>query len=778
MLISCNILKKHIKNSEKIDFLTIWDTFTIRTAEVENVEIKGKNITGIITAKIIECSPHPKSEKLSILKVTDGTEDYSVVCGAPNVKVGLIGAFAKIGSIIDGIEIGMRPILGTTSFGMMCSGKELGISDDHEGILSLPEDTKLGVDLKEIMPIEDIIVEIDNKSLTNRPDLWGHYGIAREIAAITGNKLLPLELEEPKNDKKDLNIKIKELTLCNRYIGIKLDDIKNKTTPMWMQIFLYYTGMRSIDLIVDLTNYIMLELGQPMHAFDSQVVKDIEIGLAKDKDKFITLDNIERTLTQKDLMIKNDGEYFAIAGVMGGLDSEITSDTTSIILESATFDPESVRKTATYHGMRTEASSRYEKSLDPNLALIASKRFIKLLKTENPKLKIASNLTDIYPTEFKEKEIILNKELLYKYLGFKLEDKIVKEILINLNFLVEITKEEFIVTVPTFRATKDVTIPADLIEEIARMYGYENFEETPLNMDLTFSLKDDGYNLENELKEFLVNRYNLNEVHTYLWNKTKFLNEADIKLDNVKLLSKTEDNILRNDLSLSMLEVAQTNIKNYEAIEIFELGTIINNNENEKHLSILLTSDTNNLKSAYNQAKDIVYSLINSFKNQKPIYTFGKSNEYYNNDLTQDIIVNNFNIGQIKVFNRSISNKINKKKSFVVIDLNFDEFIKLEKVEPLYQDVSKYPTTTLDYTIISKRGEYYSEFDKIINNFTSPLIIKRELIDIYLEDNYKKITIRYIVGSKEKTLTNEELQNFKEEFIKFINKNDLSIIEK
>ena len=154
-----------------------------------------------------------------------------------------------------------------------CIVKELWISDDHEGILSLPEDTKLGVDLKEIMPIEDIIVEIDNKSLTNRPDLWGHYGIAREIAAITGNKLLPLELEEPKNDKKDLNIKIKEPTLCNRYIGIKLDDIKNKTTPMWMQIFLYYTGMRSIDLIVDLTNYIMLELGQPMHAFDSQVVK-------------------------------------------------------------------------------------------------------------------------------------------------------------------------------------------------------------------------------------------------------------------------------------------------------------------------------------------------------------------------------------------------------------------------------------------------------------------------------------------------------------------------
>ena len=338
MKISCNILKKHIKNSDKIDFLNIWDKFTIRSAEVEGIEIKGQNFDNVVTAKIIECEKHPKSEKLSILKVDTGEEVLQIVCGAPNVRVGLIGALIKIGGHIDDITISKRPLVGIDSYGMMCSGKELGISDDHSGIIELPEDTPIGIDIKKILPIEDIIVEIDNKSLTHRPDLWGHYGIAREIAAITGTELLPLELADVNYDGKELNVTIENPDLCYRYTSLKIDNIKNSKTPLWMQIFLYYAGMKSINLTVDLTNYIMLELGQPMHAFDSRKVNNIEIGLAKAGDKYTTLDGIERTLTGHDLMIKNDSKYIAIAGIMGGLDSEIIDDTDSIILESACFE--------------------------------------------------------------------------------------------------------------------------------------------------------------------------------------------------------------------------------------------------------------------------------------------------------------------------------------------------------------------------------------------------------------------------------------------------------
>ena len=513
MLISCNILKKHIKDSDKIDFLSVWDKFTIRTAEVEGIEIKGTNIDGVVTGKIVSCIPHPESKKLHILKVDVGDEILQIVCGAPNVRVGLIGACIKVGGHIDDIEIGVRPLAGVASHGMMCSGKELGISDNHSGILELPEDTPIGKDFKKLFPVDDIIVEIDNKSLTHRPDLWGHYGIAREIAAITGQELLPLELNEDNPSNKKLKIKINNSEACYRYVGTKLNNITNNITPMWMQIFLYYAGMRSISLIVDLTNYIMLELGQPMHAFDSRVVKDIEIGYANDGDTYTTLDGQERNLTKEDLMIKNGGNYFAIAGVMGGLDSEIVEDTDSIVLESASFEASTIRKTAIRLGLRTEASSRYEKSLDPNMAIVAANRYIKLLRDENPNMLFDSAITDIYPTVQGENNIDLNKDYLYKYMGFEIEDKIVMQILTSLGFKVRNYPKKFSIVVPTFRATKDITIAADIIEEISRMYGYENFAQVPLKMDMTFGNNEITYDTEYDVKTYLATKYSLHEIH-------------------------------------------------------------------------------------------------------------------------------------------------------------------------------------------------------------------------------------------------------------------------
>ncbi len=775
MLISCNTLKKHIKNSDEINFEKIWDTFTIRTAEVEEVIIKGNNFDNVVVAEITKCEAHPKSQRLSLLEVTDGKETYKVVCGAPNVKVGLKGALIKVGGYIDDMTIEAREVLGVKSYGMMCSGKELGISDNHDGIIELPKDTKLGVNIKEILPIEDIVVEIDNKSLTNRPDLWGHYGIAREIAAITGHELIPLELEENNKNKKDLNIKINNPELCYRYIGTKLDNIKNKETPMWMQIFLYYTGMRSINLIVDLTNYIMLELGQPMHAFDSSAVKNIEVGLANDKDTFLTLDNVKRSLTKEDLMIKNGGEYFAVAGVMGGMESEITENTNSLILESASFESSTVRKTATRLGLRTEASSRYEKSLDPNLAMIATKRFIKLLKDENKEMEFGSNITDIYPNEFKEIKINLNKNLLYKYIGFKIDDKKVIDILTSLEFKVLNKENLFEVIVPTFRATKDITIEQDLIEEVSRMYGYENFKEEPLKMDLIFDSRETSYEDEYQIKEYLVNKYNLNEVHTYLWNETDFLNQINIEVNNVKLKGKTKDNILRDDHALSLLEVANTNTKNYETLNIFEIATVIKNNENKKKLTILLSDNTENLETTYNKAKNIAYNLILSLKNKEVTFDYGIDKEYYNDKLTLNLNCDNKTLGKIKVFNKNLSNKINRKKSFVIIDINIEEYLNISKINKVYKEVNKYPITNLDYTIDVDEKSTYLEFDKIISKFKNNLILNRELLDVYLGLNNKKITIRYIVGSTEKTLNGKELQIFNDEFIEFLKENNMSV---
>lgn len=777
MKISCNILKKHIKNSETIDFLSLWDKFTIRTAEVEGVEIKGNNISGVITAKIVECIKHPDSKKLHILKVDTGKEIKQIVCGAPNVHEGLIGALIEVGGVIDGVTIDARPLAGVTSYGMMCSGKELGISDDHSGIIELPSDTPIGRAINEVLPINDIIVEIDNKSLTHRPDLWGHYGIAREVAAITNHELLPLEIDETECNINKLDIKINDPELCYRYVGVKLDKIENMVTPLWMQVFLYYAGMRSINLLVDLTNYLMLELGQPMHAFDSRVVKNIEVGLANDGDEFTTLDGTKRSLSKDDLMIKNGGEYFAVAGVMGGLDSEIVADTNSIVLESATFEPSTVRKTAIRLGLRTEASARYEKALDPNMAMIASKRFIYLLKKENPEMIFGSAITDVYPTVQKENEITLNKSYLYKYMGFDIDDQAVINILESLDFKVENNKDNFKIVAPTFRSTKDITMPADIIEEISRIYGYENFEHVPLKMDLTFMADEPVYDSEYEVKNYLATKYNLHEIQTYLWNKTSFLKKTNININNVKLLGKTDDNILRNDLGLSMLESASVNINNYSEFGLFEIGSIILGTETKRRLSIILVKDADDIKNAYYQIKDIVNNLFKQFKNTDIIFEFGKAETYYNNDLTLNVIANNKVVGNIKVYKREVANKISKKKCFVLLDIDFDEFVNLPIKTIIYEEVSKYPTTLLDYTIITERGTYYKDLDTVLNKFSSPIIMKRDLKDIYLDGDTKKVTIRYTVGLSDKTLTTEELTNFKDEFIKFLIKNNLSIIE-
>ncbi len=775
MLISCNRLKKYIKNSDNINWQEVWDKFTIRTAEVEKVTKVGDSFDGVVIAEIKECVEHPDSDHMHILKVDVGEEELiQVVCGAPNVKVGLKTAYVKVGGHIDGMEIKPRPLRGVLSNGMCCSMKELGIGESHDGILELPSNAENGLDIKKYLPIEDTIVEIDNKSLTNRPDLWGHYGIAREIATITEHELLPLDIEEITNNQEDLNIKISNPDLCYRYTALKVDNILNNKTPLDMQIFLNYVGMHSISLIVDLTNYIMLELDQPMHAFDANIVKNIEVGLAKDEDKFTTLDGVTRTLNNENLMIKNDNEYFAIAGVMGGLDSEILPTTTSTFLESATFNAGSVRKTAISLGLRTEASARYEKSLDPNMTSIAIKRLVYLLRKENPNIKIASNLTDVYPKVLKEANVTLEKKLLTKYMGCTLEDNEVKKILESLGFKVTILENTYDVTVPTYRHSKDINIAEDIIEEIARIYGLENFVPKPLKLDLTVTEHEKTFNEEYEVKYTLATKYDMHEVHSYIWYDTNMLKKLEIEKDGVKLLGKTENNILRDDLSFSLLNIVERNFKNYKNFGIFEIGTIIKNNSNKRVLSIILANEEKNIETEYNKAKSIVTYLFKSLKNQK-IEISNNINEekYYDRNLGKIIIVDNVKYGEINVLNKIYTNKLAKKKVIITVDIDFDKFVSLEKLDKKEIVISKYPSVELDYTVILPNESKYVDLKEVLNEFHSNLINKVELMDIY-ENKY---TIKYTLGSDHKTLEQKDLQTFKERFIKHIKDHGFNINE-
>ena len=774
MLISCNKLKRHIKNPEDIDWLNIWETFTLRTAEVENVEVKGNKFDNVVIAEIVECVDHPDSDHMHVLKVDCGeAEPIQVVCGAPNVRVGLKTAYIKVGGHIDGSEIKIRPLRGIVSNGMCCSGRELGISDNHDGIIELPNDFPVGEDIKKYLPIDDIIVEIDNKSLTNRPDLWGHYGIAREICAITNHELLPLDILEITNNKEDLSIVIKDDNLCYRYTGLKIENIKNNETPLDMQIFLYYVGMRSISLLVDLTNYLMMELGQPMHAFDARVVKSIEVGLANEEDTYTTLDGETRKLSSDTLMIKNGNEYFGIAGVMGGLDSEILPDTTSVFIESACFNAASIRRSAARLGLRTEASARYEKSLDPNMTNLAIKRLAYLLKEQNPDMVIASNLTDVYPKVLKEENIMLDKNTLGIYMGKTLEDETVVNILEKLGFKVTVEKDYYDVVVPTFRATKDIKIKEDLIEEIARIYGLENFAPKPLKLDLTVKELETTYNEEYEAKRLLATKYDMHEVHSYIWYDTEMLKELNIEKKNVSLLGKDTNNILRDDLSLSLMSIVKENFKNRGEFKIFEIGTIIQNNENKRVLSIILADHEKNLENMYLEAKSVVKYLFKVLKNKEVTFTENVNElDYYDDSLGKIINVDNNRIGVLNVLKKTCTNKLSKKKCIVTVDIDFDKYVALKEEKMVAKEISKYPEVELDYTIILENKKY-KDLKEVLDTFVSKLIRSYRLVEVY-ENKY---LIRYTLGSDNKTLEQKELQTFKERFIKHIKDHGLNIIE-
>ena len=473
------------------------------------------------------------------------------------------------------------------------------------------------------------------------------------------------------------------------------------------------------------------------------------------------------------LMIKNGDKYFGIAGVMGGLDSEILSDTTSVFLESACFNAGSIRRCALNLGLRTEASARYEKSLDPNMTDLAIKRLAYLLKEQNPDMVITSNLTDIYPNPLKEEKIILDKKTLSIYMGRTLEDETVRNILDKLGFKVEIEENYYDVCVPTFRATKDIKIKEDLIEEIARIYGLENFEPKPLKLDLTITEHETIYNEEYEVKRLLATKFDMHEVHSYVWYDTDLLKELNIEKKNVKLLGKDTNNILRDDLSLSLMNIVKENFKNYSGFKIFEIGTIIENNMNKRVLSIILTDVEKNLEKGYIEAKKIVKYLFKMLKN-KEVTLSDNINEkaYYDDKLGKIIKLDDTRIGTLNVLNRSCTNKLSKRKYVITIDIDFDKYINISKEEILAKEVSKYPEVELDYTIIVE-DKKYADLKEILDKFISNLIRNYKLVEVY-ENKY---LIRYTLGSNSKTLEQKELQTFKERFIKHVKESGLNILE-
>lgn len=741
--------------------------FSLSTAEVENeIFYKGNDLSGVVVGEIKSVEEHPDSKKLHLLKVDCGTgELVDVVCGAPNVSVGLKTAFAKVGAQLGKITISPRPVAGYTSHGMCCSEKELGISDDNSGIMEITEDVANGTDLKELYQIEDIIFEVDNKSLTNRPDLWGHYGIAREFATLAGRELKPLEVVDLNkyNDLPKIDMKIED-PLCQRYSCLQVENISKNVSSVNMRIRLYYCGMRGINLLADLTNYLMLEMGQPMHAFDSRKVEKIRIKRFDNPFTFQTLDGVDRNIDENTLMICNGDTPVAIAGIMGGLDSEIVEDTTKLTLESATFDATSIRKSTVRLAHRTDASARYEKSLDPEMTVPAIARFVKLLMDMDEGVQVTSALTDEYAFRYPEVQLDFNKSFVDRYTGIEINNDEIVNTLTALGFGVDLQGEDFSVKVPSWRVTKDVTIKADIIEEITRIYGYDNFDVHTVKAPLSPVRTAPEKSLEDRVKDILVKRFSLHELHSYIWTYTDEYKKLGIEVeDNIKLLNSTNPNIetIRKSIVPTQFCQIKSNIGYAEDFGIFEIGRVIDGvDENNmckeiKKLAITLYSKTKSLEKLYVELRDMIAVIVGDLRHKSLTYkTMEATHSYQHPKNLNAILCDGEVIGEIGVAHPVVLKKIDKKAVVVYAELDVAGLTAITDGGITYKEPSKYPSIEVDLSFVTNRFE---NIGNAIDAENCPLIQKVSVTDIYEDENGKSITVRIIFSQDDRTLTREEV---------------------
>ncbi len=604
MLFSLNWLKEYVSLPRNLTAKKLAEDLTMTTCEVEGIEDWAEKFEKMVVGKIAAIKEHPNADKLKIVMTDLGKkEPVQIVCGGTNLKEGMLVAVALPGAKPrwhgEGEPVTMEKakIRGVESWGMICAANEIGLTEMFPGsdkeIIDLSEIKKIkpGQNLAPAFGLEDIILEIDNKSITNRPDLWNHYGLARELAVIYNTKLkkvnsfchaeLVSASKKRSRNEFGMTIAIEDKDLCPRYIGCLIKNVKIKPSPEWLQRRLAAVGLRPINNIVDITNYVMLDVGEPMHAFDKSKVIEIIIRKAKSGEKIMSLDGVERKLNNSMLVIADAKKPIAIAGVMGGAASGVDETTTEIIFEAANFNALSVRKTAQQLGLRTEASNRFEKNLDHNLTALAMRRAIELVKKFCPQAKVVDWI-DVDYTKEKKLVIEVAHDFLEKRIGQKLNPREVVKILEKLGFIVETRRGAslqgvvYIVVVPSWRATGDISQPEDIVEEVARVLGYDNLAEHEEIVDFKQAVYQPEQELEKKIKNYLSLSCGLNEVFNYPWTEQRLLKKYGLngKIIEISNPPAEENKWLAASLIPNLLKNIEANLPYFSTFKIFEIGRV------------------------------------------------------------------------------------------------------------------------------------------------------------------------------------------------------------
>ncbi|MEA3475299.1 MAG: phenylalanine--tRNA ligase subunit beta [Candidatus Cloacimonadota bacterium] len=799
MKISYNWLKEFIPI--ELPVKEFCQRLTMFGIEVEEITHLGDEYENIVVGKILSVKPHPNSNKLSVC-ILDVGEDkpISVICGAPNVKEGKYVPVAKVGSIVGDSQIKKVKIRGVESLGMICSERELGISNDHSGIMVLRNDWNIGTPFAEVLKINDYIIDVE--ITPNRPDLLGMLGIAREVAVMLSKKYTPPKIEfEPDMSGKQptselMSVKINAPELCPRYCCRMIRDITVKPSPKWMQKRLKAIGLRPINNIVDITNYVLMEYGHPLHAFDYADIsgKKIIVRRAKDGEQIKLLDEQVYTLSYQNLVIADIEKPIALAGIMGGTNSSILPETKDVVLECACFNSRNIRATSLYLNLESESSYRFERGMDTNRLEEVIDRAAQLIQITAGG-EICKGIVDVYPDKVLPKKIFLRTSRVNNILDTQLQPETIKSYLQKLEFLVYEKGKDFEVTIPTFRL--DLEREVDLIEEIARCYGYRNIRSQ-------FTLP----RIENILKRKTIRKIRNHLVNLGFYEVCNLsfanldvldelnLSQNDYRRNTIELSNPLGEqfSILRTTLIPDLLNNVALNLSyKFDNFKLFELNKIYLKDSNNTSLEpISLTGvivgdfvpkywNSKSQLSSFFDVKGIVESLF-KILHCTHYMSFKKSDEpFYLSSESADVFIGDTKIGSLGTLQEDILSKFGIKVHTILFDINVSILLNYIKQEEIYyKKVIKFPPVLRDIAIMVPKEVSVAEIERTIKSINSEIIKNVRLFDVYqgeqIKEEYRSMAFSITFQSDKSTLTDEYVNKLFDNIVnKLLNEHKITL---
>ncbi|HOT44480.1 MAG TPA: phenylalanine--tRNA ligase subunit beta [Spirochaetota bacterium] len=792
MWLSLNILNQMVDTSD-ISPEEMALRITMSSAEIDSIEHVNRHFKTIYAAKILDVKPHPNADKLTLVDLDAGGKKYHVVCGAPNHRKGDIVPLATVGTVFAEGTIKKTKIRGEESEGMLCSERELGLSDDHSGIMILPPDTKPGASLSELYPHRmDVRFEIDNKSITHRPDLWSHEGFAREIAALYNRpfkSVIDYSLLDTLKNREELQVKTLDPEASPRYSGLVVTGIKIAESPEWLKAAVEAIGMRPINNIVDITNYVMAEIGEPMHAFDRKKLNGntIFVRLAKDREPLMTLDGQTFELMPEDIVIADAKGPIALAGVMGGGNSEIEDGTTEIVLEAASFNPVNIRKTANRYAHRTEAAIRFEKSLSPELTIPALLRCYELIRKIIPGAEAASEIIDSYPVKQKPVTVETSTDFIRRRLGQEIDDTRIMQILTSLDFKLKVDGSKLCIDVPNYRATKDISIPEDIVEEVGRIYGYDNIRPTAPMVTCEPPRKNGFRLFERKVKNILSTHHNMIEVSGYSFigedtlNRLKVNQDLELRLSNP--LSNEQDR-LRRSLVPNMVNTIKLNSRYSDDFLIYELGRVyLKNSRKSGDLAIERTmvtgaifrkkSDTPLFYEAKRAATGLMEKLQVSGYRLLP--ETAELPPYAHPGRSMTVTVGKDPAGFIFELHPDAAAAFDITGTAAMFDMDINALFNAQRRDTAFRELRKYPEVPFEVSVLADRRVYARDLCALIEKSNRDLIQSVDVVSIYegspIPEGKKSVSIKAVFAAGDRTLTPEEIEKLQKDTIDILNKN-------